>query len=79
MTDATSVRRGRGFPLEEAARLLRDGVYLPNYPIELIAAAWQLNFEQLRATRSRQTAAGLRPSDADGLAPGASQTGKDNG
>jgi hypothetical protein len=37
-------RHGRGFPVDEAARLLAAGVYLPDYPAELVAEAWRINY-----------------------------------
>jgi hypothetical protein len=50
-----NVRTGRDFPVDEAARLLRDGVYLPDYPIELIAEAWRQNYEWALAKTGKQT------------------------
>jgi hypothetical protein len=38
------VRHGRDFSVQEAAELLREGVYLPDYPIELLAEAWRRNY-----------------------------------
>ena len=38
-------RRGRDFPVDEAARLLALGVHLPDYPTELIAEAWHRNYQ----------------------------------
>lgn len=56
-------RRGRGFPLDEAAYLLRTGVYLPDYPIELVASAWQENYDRLYVENQR-----LREAISDVLA-----------
>lgn len=47
-SDQSDTRHGRGFPVDEAARLLREGVYLPDYPIELVAEAWRRNYVAAR-------------------------------
>jgi hypothetical protein len=64
MSQAAKIRTGRGFPVDEAALLLRDGVYLPDYPIELVALAWQRNCDRYHAALVRLVAASAgRPDD----------------
>jgi hypothetical protein len=39
------VRLGQAFTVPEAAKLLRDGVLIPDYPMDQVAEAWRYNYE----------------------------------